>query len=292
MKFSHTICALLLCIGSWRPLAGQGVTFKDSVKLIEVYATVFDHGGRAVEGLTRDQFEVRDDGEAQPIRIFEPTNEALACALLLDTTGSMADSMPELKTAARDFIQALRPSDSVGVYAFSQRLEELQEMTMDRAASRRALTRLRAGGRTALFDAVSQLSLELEKRPGKKVMVVLTDGGDNASVLTRESAAARAQKAGVPVFAIAEGDALRDGAASGLLRELAESTGGHMYKANRASDIAGIFQAIAHDLQNGYLLAFQSPAEHQVRPWHELRILVKNTEKPVQVRARSGYPGQ
>jgi len=87
-------------------------------------------------------------------------------------------------------------------------------MTTDKTSSRRALTRLRAGGRTALFDAISQLALAMEKLPGKKAIVVLTDGGDNASILNRQSAAQRARKSGVPVFAVGEGDALGDNAAS------------------------------------------------------------------------------
>ena len=293
MTCARRIYALLLWALSCSAIgSGQAVTFKDDVKLVEVYATVFDHGGHAVDGLTRDQFEIRDDGTPQPIQIFEATHDALSCALLLDTTGSMVAAMPELKNAARDFIGALRPNDAVAVYAFAERLDQLQEMTTDRAASRRALVRLRASGRTALFDAISQLALELEKRPGKKVIVVLTDGGDNASVLNREAAAARAQKAGVPVFAVAEGDALRDSAAAGLLRQLAESTGGHMYKANHPKEIETIFQAIARDLQNGYLLAFQPGMQQRAAPWHQLQIVVKNSEKSVQVRARTGYPGE
>ncbi len=259
--------------------------------LVEVYATVFDRSGHAVDGLTKDQFEIRDDGKFQPIRVFESTARDLSCALLLDTTGSMRDTIPALRNAARDLIAALRPGDAVGVYSFTEQLTELQEMTTDKAASRSALLRLRAGGRTALFDSVSQLALRLEKRPGKKVILVLTDGGDNASVLNRQSAAERARKAGVPVFAVAEGDALRDDAAAKLLRQLAEETGGHMYKARDAKDIGKVFHEISRDLQSAYLLAFAAPAEEQNIPWHELQVLVKDS-KSMRVRARTGYSSE
>jgi len=269
--------------------AAQTATFRDEVKLVQIYATVFDHRGHAVDGLNRDQFEVRDDGSLQRIRVFEPTDKALSCALLLDTTGSMTDAIPLLRNAARLFVEALRPGDAIAIYSFTDHLEELYEMTTDKTISRRSLARMRAAGRTALFDSISQLALLMESVPGKKAMIVLTDGGDNASVFTRQLAAKRARKAGVPVFAVAEGDALHDDAAARLLNELSEGTGGHMYKANRSKDIEHIFIAIAADLQNGYLLAFQAPLEQRGSAWHELDVRVKNTSKPLKVRARTGY---
>ncbi len=279
--------AVALLIGS---LAfPQDVTFKEDVRLVEVYATVFDHGGRTVQGLGRDQFEVRDNGAVQPIRSFEASDRSLSCALLLDTTGSMQEVMPLVKNAAREFIDALRPNDSIGIYGFSDHLEELSPVGTDRATARRALIRLRAQGRTALFDSISQLALGLEKRPGKKAIVVLTDGGDNASILNRQSAAERAKKAGIPVFAVAEGDALKDAAAEKLLHELAEWTGGRAFKANHAKDIDTIFRSIAGELQNGYLLAFKPPADDKKLDWHELQISLKNVDHGLKIRARTGY---
>ncbi len=263
--------------------------FKSDVKLVEIYATVFDHGGHPVAGLQREQFEIRDDGVMQPIRVFESADQPLSCALLLDTTGSMTASLPALRNAAREFVGQLRPKDVVAIYAFSDHVDELAEFTDDKAIARRALARLHAGGTTALFDSISQVALNLERRPGKKVIVVLTDGGDNASVLNREAAARRARKAGVPVFAVAEGDALKDDVAANLLRDLSRATGGHMYKAEHSKDIDKVFESIAEDLQNGYLLAFHPASDEKPTPWHELQLLVNNTPKPVTVRARTGY---
>jgi len=273
-------------------LAQDAPVFKSDVRLVEIYATVFDHGGHPVDGLHREQFEIRDDGAVQPIRVFESSESALSCALLLDTTGSMTEAIPSLRNAARELISQLRPKDSVAIYAFTDHVDELADFTDDKAIARRALARLHAAGRTALFDAISQVALNLERRPGKKVIVVLTDGGDNASTLNRESAANRARKSGVPVFAVAEGNALKDSAASKLLHELAESTGGHLYKAERDKDIEKVFDAIAGDLQSGYLLAFNPPSGEKPVPWHELQVSVKDTPKPVNVRARTGYAGE
>jgi len=270
----------------------QDTVFKSSVKLVEVYATVFDHGGHPVDGLRQDQFEIRDDGAPQPIRVFESSDRPISCVLLLDTTASMAETMPAMRNGVREFLDLLRPQDRVGVYGFSDHIDELSEISDDKASARRAIARLRASGRTALFDAIGQVALKMESQQGKKVIVLLTDGGDNASSLNRQSAANRARKTGVPVFAVAEGDALKDDNAASLLRELAESTGGHMYKAHHPKDIDEVFNAIAGDLQSGYLLAFHAPTEEKSTPWHELQILVSHTTKPVTVRARTGYPGE
>jgi Ca-activated chloride channel family protein len=242
-----------------------------------------------VEGLQRAQFEIRDDGVAQPIQVFESAEQPLACALLLDTTGSMTESMAALRNAAREFLTQLRPKDRVAVYAFSDHVDELSEFTEDKTAARRALTRLHAAGQTALFDSISQVALKISRSPGKKVIVVLTDGGDNASILNRESAARRARKAGVPVFAVAEGAALKDSAAADLLHQLSRDTGGRMYKAQQPKDIDKVFDSIADDLHSGYLLAFPAPTEEKAVPWHELQVRVNDTAKPLTVRARTGY---
>jgi Ca-activated chloride channel family protein len=280
---------MLFMIFASTPEFSQNITFEGEVNLVEVYATVFDDHGQPVAGLTKDQFVILDNGNPRSIRVFEPTYGTLSCALLLDTTGSMRFAMPAVINAARDFITDLRPGDSVAVYAFTDHLEQLQEMTTDRDASATVLTQLRAEGRTALFDSIAQLALDLEKRPGKKAIVVLTDGGDNASVLNREAAVASARKAGVPIFAVAEGEALHDNAAANLLRDLAEATGGRMYKAKYSKEIEVVFQAVGRYLQNGYLLAFQAPPEAKATPWHDLRVVVKNTSEPLKVRARTGY---
>jgi Ca-activated chloride channel family protein len=267
----------------------QDVTFEGEVNLVEVYATVFDDRGQAVGGLTKNQFAILDNGKARSIRVFEPTYGALSCALLLDTTGSMRFALSAVTNGARDLIAAMRPGDSVAVYAFTDHLEQLQEMTADRDAATAALNRLRAEGRTALFDSIAQLSLDLGKRPGKKAIVVLTDGGDNASVLNREATVASARRAGVPIFAVAEGEALHVPAEADLLRDLAEETGGRMYKANRSKEIETVFQALGRYLQNGYLLGFQAPPEAKRDSWHELQVLIKDTSEQLKVRARTGY---
>jgi VWFA-related protein len=204
----------------------------------------------------------------------------------------MSAALPSLKNAARELVGAMRPGDAIAIYSFSERLDELQEFTTNRASARRALARLRASGRTALFDAIGQLAVTLEKRPGKKAIVVLTDGNDNASVLNLEAAALRARKAGVPIFAIAEGEALQESALLKLLNEMSTSTGGQMYRARNSGDINHVFASIAKDLQDAYLLTYHQPEAEAGAPWRAIQVVVLGANKPMRVRARTGYQPQ
>src|SRR6266853_137087 len=177
---------------------------KVEVHLVEVYATVHDHKGGYVDGLARDNFQVFDDGQAERITNFETSGQSLSCGILLDTTGSMAEALPRVKNSIVKLIDALDPLDSVGIYTFDSRLTVRQEFTTDKQAAKRAILRTRAEGQTALFDALSEAAQEVAARAGTKVLIVFTDGDDNASALNATAAIARAKKLGIPLYAIAE----------------------------------------------------------------------------------------
>ena len=189
--------------------AQEQAVFRVDSRLVEVYATIRDQNGHYLDGLPRDRFQVKDNGELQPLAVFESNTDKFSCAVLLDTTGSMAAVLPVVKNSVIHMIDELRDGDTVAIYSFSTSLNQLVDFTTDKAAAKQAVLRTRANGSTALFDSVSELAREMAPRPGKKAMVVFTDGDDNASVLNVKAAVQRAKKAGVPVYAIAEGDALK-----------------------------------------------------------------------------------
>jgi len=133
--------------------AGQELpTFAAETRLVEVYATVADSKGRFVEGLQRDQFTVRDNGEPQPISVFEAGSRELSCAILMDTTGSMKGELPVVKSAILRFIDNLPDDAKVGVYTFANTLNTVQDFTTDRKAAKQGVLRTYAAGTTALFD--------------------------------------------------------------------------------------------------------------------------------------------
>jgi VWFA-related protein len=284
------------------PSTGDGsdeVIFHSKGRLVEAYATVTDSRGRYVDDLTVDQFKLIDGQQAQNLVAFESQSNSVSVALLLDTTGSMSMALPAVKNAALKLIADLRPIDSVAVYSFSRSVNALQPFTSDMDLAKRAVLTTQPMGETALYDALARVSRDLSGRTGKKVIVLFTDGEDNASTLTMDTAILRVKAAGVPVYTIAQGEAL-EGAChtqtecrnpSGppvyikQLADLAKVTGGESFAVREASEIGGVFQKISEDLAHGYLLVFQPPSV-EGHVWHPITVQVP---RGLKVRPREGY---
>jgi len=279
--------AAAIC-GTPRRLPAQGdPSFSVDVRMVEVYATVFDEHGRYVDGLERDGFEIRDEGQPQTIVDFGGTSDPLACAMLLDTTGSMEKVLPQVRSSILEFIDKLGPKESIAVYTFDTGLRLRQEFTTDKLAARRAVMRTRAGGETALFDALAQTAHEIAKRKGKKVIVLFTDGGDNASALDAVAAENSVRKFGVPVYTIAEGEALESQSLIGTLRDIARKTGGTASVVRKPADVSAVFDEIAKALQHTYLLSYKAPpvSEHG---WRTIQVALRQAGK-FKIRAKQGY---
>ena len=267
---------------------GQGdLTFRAQTRLVEVYATVRDSSGRYLDGLAQERFQISDNGQPQTIAAFESNQAPLSCAVLLDATGSMAEVLPAVKTSVMHMVDALAADDAVAIYTFSVGLKKIQDFTVDKNAAKQAVLRSRAAGQTALFDAVSELAREVEPRTGKKAIVVFTDGDDNASMLNARAAVQRAKKAGVPVYAIAEGDALKSKTLLGEIKDIAESTGAKFYEVHKTANISEIFQDISQDLGHTYMLAYKAPANSDQK-WRTIELAVSGV-KGIKIRAKEGY---
>ncbi len=109
-----------------------------------------------------------DNGKEQRLKHFESESEAMHCAILLDTTGSMTGALPRLKNSVIDFIDELGPADYVAIYTFTEQLDIQQDFTRDKDAAKRAVLRIRAGGRTALFNALAETAEKMRDQPGKR----------------------------------------------------------------------------------------------------------------------------
>jgi Ca-activated chloride channel homolog len=284
MRIALTLAATLLPAAAW---AQDPAVFRVDTRLVEVYATVRDAQGRYLDGLSRDQFQVFDEGQPQPLVSFESEATRLSCAILIDTTGSMAAVLPVVKNSVAHLIEQMRDEDEVAIYSFSTSLNRLQDFTSNKDAARQAVLRTRAAGATALFDAVSELAREIAPRTGKKAILVFTDGADNASLLNGRSAMERSRKAGVPIYAIAEGDALRTKSLLDELKEVTEMTGGQAYQARKSSEISEIFNKISGDMHHTYMLAYKPPAPAEPK-WRSIRVTIAGL-KEAKIRAKEGY---
>jgi|DewCreStandDraft_4_1066084.scaffolds.fasta_scaffold13911_2 VWFA-related protein len=268
------------------PLLAEPPTFRAEARLVEIHATVFDGRGRHITGLGRDDFQILESQQPQAVEIFESVESPFSLGLLLDITGSMEDALPLVKQACLKLLDELRPQDQVAVFSFSDRMSEAQDFTQDRKAAAAAIRRLRAGGKTALFDALTRASLRMADRKGKKALVVLTDGNDNASTLTLESALRRARREAIPVYCLAQGEALRAAKLMDTLERIAESTGGNAFRLQKLSRIDEIFEEISRDLAASYLLAYKPrPGAGE---WRPIQVKVPQ-RKGARVRCREGY---
>jgi VWFA-related protein len=261
--------------------------FRASGRIVEVYATVTDSRGRYVDELNASQFTILEGGQPKPVFAFENHTSSVSVALVFDTTGSMDQTLPSLKSAALRLLDELRPQDSVAVYSFNDRVTELQPYTTDKVAAKRAVLRAHAAGTTALYDALLRVNHDLAGHAGKKIVIVFTDGDDNSSMLTSDAAILRAKGRGIPIYTIAEGDALVHQELIGQLANISRSTGGSSFLIRKLSDIGAVFQKVSEDLMHGYLLAFQ-PSEGEDHAWRKIQVVLANG-KGRQVRAREGY---
>jgi Ca-activated chloride channel family protein len=263
------------------------VVFRANGRLVEVYATITDQRGRYADDLPGEQFGILDRGVARQIVAFESRSSKVSCVLLLDTTGSMQAALPALKNAALKLIGDLGPCDWVAVYGFSDTVSELQPFTTDKNAAKRAVLRAQASGNTALYDALTRVTRDLSGRSGKKVIVVFTDGNDNSSTVTTDTAIRRSKEAGVPVYTIAQGAAVTHPAFLKQLAGISKATGGVSFVIREPKEIRGVFEHVSEDLMHGYLLEFQPPPAHD-RAWHGIQVVVPGS-KNLEVRAREGY---
>jgi hypothetical protein len=200
---------------------GPATLFHADARLVEAHTTVTDTRGRYVDGLRAADFTILENRKVLPIAAFENGAAPISCALLLDTSQSMDTAIAALKSAALQLINALRPGDTVAIYSLNGGISLLQNFSTDKAAATRAVLRAELGSNTALYDGLVRVNRDLNGRVGRKVIVVFTDGEDNASTLTAGTAILRAKTAGVPIYTVAQGHAVRNQA---LLKDLAASS--------------------------------------------------------------------
>jgi VWFA-related protein len=266
---------------------GNTPIFRAEGRIVEVYATVTDGRGRYIDDLTARQFAILEQGREKPVFAFENHMSSVSVALVFDTTGSMANTLAPLKNAALKLVDELRPTDSVAVYGFNDVVNELQPFTSDKDAAKRAILKTHAAGYTALYDALIRVNRDLSARTGKKVIIVFTDGNDNTSMLTADIAIERAKGRGIPIYTIAEGEALYHAELIGQLKNMAQSTGGTPFIIRQLSDIGPVFEKVSEDLMHGYLVAFQpDPAENY--EWRKIEVVLPRSSG-FHVRAREGF---
>src|SRR6266478_2941160 len=287
--------ALVLCLVSF----GQesDTTFKVDVKLVNVFVTVTDEHGAPIAGLKKDDFELAEDDKAQKIALFDKESALpLNIVLAIDTSLSTRKDLPLELASARRFVHAiLRPVDVLSLYGFSETVSELTGFTPDLRVIDRAIDHIRLGSATALYDALFLGSEALEPRQGRKVMVVITDGGDTMSKVNYQEAVRAAETAEAILYSIIvvpiEASAGRDTGGEHALIQLSADTGGKYFYASSLAQLDEAFHQISDELRTQYLLAYYPSQRLSDSDFRRIQVKVKGipSDSDFKVRHRTGY---
>ncbi len=272
-------------------------TIKVDVKLVNVFVTVSDEHGAPIGGLNKDSFRLKEDGLEQKIAVFDRESPLpLSIVLAIDTSLSTRKDLPlELVSARRFTHDILRPVDALSLYGFNETVSEVVPFTSDLHLIDRGIDRLRLGSATALYDAMYLSSQALDRRRGRKVMVVITDGGDTVSTVDYQQAVRSAQEAEAIVYSIIivpiEASAGRDTGGEHALIQLSEDTGGRFFYATSAPQLDEAFRQISDELRTQYLLAYYPSQRLSDSSYRRIQVEVSGASPtPVfKVRHRTGY---
>jgi Ca-activated chloride channel family protein len=237
-------------------------TFKVNVKLVSVFATVTDANGAPIVDLTKDDFSIAEDGVTQKIAVFDQQSDMpLSIVLAIDASGSVRQDIKLELASAKKFVAAtLHRNDKMSVYQFSEVVQELVRFSTDPKRIDRAIDNVRVGAATALYDAIYLGSNALANRDGRKVMVLITDGGDTMSSTKYPEAVRSAQEADALVYSIIivpiASNAGRNTGGEHALIQLSHDTGGKHYFASSPKSLDEAFQQISSELRTQYLLGY------------------------------------
>jgi len=262
--------------------------------LVTLPVTVVDRNGGFVTGLRQDDFIVYDNGEPRPIEFFTDEDAPVTIGLVIDSSGSMRGRRDAIAAAVSAFAAVSHPLDEFFLLNFNDTvwlgLPPSEAFTADRRLLHAAISALPTEGMSALYDGVDRAldHLGLGTRD-RKALVVLSDGGDNASSQTLQGVMDRARRSGAVIYAVILFDQDDHDAKPRVLRKLARETGGDAFTPRRLNDVTSAFTQIAQELRGGYTIGFAQPdrVESGFRP---IRVVADTGDgRPLIVRTRAGY---
>jgi Ca-activated chloride channel family protein len=266
--------------------------FKISTNTVAFYATVTDADKRLVSDLVEDDFEIYDNGKLQTITTFDNKPLPITVVVMLDSSGSMTVSLDLVKRAAEQFLLRMLPEDQGMVGAFNDKIQFLPDgFTNSRDELIRLLKDLDFGYPTRLYDAVNQSMAQLNGIPGRKVVLVFTDGDDNASKVGSGDVTDRARTEDVMLYSIGLENVYFDGqkrvrsSPDRGLKRMSEETGGGYFLLKKTDELGPTFTRVAQELHSQYVLGF-SPQVLDGKV-HKLEIKIKRPS--MTARARKSY---
>jgi len=301
MKEAPRRLLLLLLVFSLVGRSGQDShTYQLSVNvdLVVLNATVRDQKGRVAADLREQDFEVFEDGVRQSIRLFRHEDIPVTVGLVIDHSGSMRPKLANVAAAARTFIESSSPDDQMFVVNFNENvtlgLPAATPFSNRSDELARAISGTPATGKTALYDAVWKARERLGSGSrDKKVLIVISDGGDNASTHTLADVLQAGNKSNIQVYTIGIFDPDDPDRNPAVLRQLALASGGEAFVPGELSEVVSVCDGIAEDIRTQYTLGYLSNAATQGSGYHSIKVVARGTGKAkLFVRTRSGYSGR
>jgi Ca-activated chloride channel family protein len=298
---SRTVAALVaagLCVAALAVKAQDApAVFHTDARVVVCNTTVVDKNGHLVTDLTREAFSVAENGVTQKIIGFRHEDVPVSLGLIIDNSGSMRTKRAAVEAASLALVKDSNPDDEVFVVNFNDEpfldLPNKKDFTNKIGEMEEALTRIDSRGGTAMRDAI-RVSIDhlVEKaNRDKKVLVLVTDGVDNASIILQEKLIRDAQQSGVLIYAVGLlEDEDRGGAnkAKRELNQLAETTGGETYFPKEVSEVEHIAHVVAHDIRNQYTVQYTPSNSVMDGTFRQIKVTV-NAPGHLTVRTRSGY---
>jgi VWFA-related protein len=274
--------------------ADEGALFVSNTRLVVLHATVLDKNGHLVTNLPKTAFQVYENETLQSIKDFKREDVPVSMGLIVDNSGSMRDKREKVKEAAIDLVKDSNAQDEVFVVNFNdEAFLDTKDFTSNIKDMEEALSKIDSRGGTAMRDAI-RMSIDEAKEKGKrdkKVLVVVTDGNDNSSLISIENLVRASQQSGILIYTIgllSEEEHREATRAKRALNALATATGGQSYFPKDVADVAKIAHQVAHDIRNQYIITYTPGVQALDGTFRKIRVAANGPNKPL-VRTRSGY---
>ncbi len=293
-----TLCLLASSCFAWaqtppKPESSEEPTFSINTRLVELPVSVVNKDGKLVTDLPQKAFKVFENGVEQPIKSFRREDVPISLGIIIDNSGSMREKRQKVETASLDLVRASNPQDEVFIVNFNDDPYLDVPLTSDIKKMEEGIARIDSRGGTAMRDAIdsSMTYLKKEGHRQKKVLLVITDGNDNASNISLEKLVNRAQQNEVLVYSIGllnEEEHREARLAKRALDAISRDSGGLAFYPKGPTEVDAIALQVAHEIRNQYTIDYSPTVQQMDGSFRQIKVTVNGPGHPT-VRTRTGY---
>ena len=278
------------------PSAAPQAQFTARSELVVLNVRVTDRGGGYATGLTADSFRIFEEGQPQEVRFFESADAPVTVGLIIDSSGSMREVRDRVIAASAEFVESSNPDDEVFALVFSDSVHAVLDASSPFTGSvdtlRNALTDVfQPDGRTALYDAIAEgLAYATHGSRDRRALVVVSDGGDNASRITLGEVKKRAEASDAIIYAVALADPFDLDSDPKRLKGIAEASGGKAYAPKNVAGVHQAFSEIVRDIRHSYTMGYEPSRTDQRGGFRRISVEARASDgRRLSVHTRKGY---